>query len=59
MRKRVEEIFGLAEDGGYDEEGTPPRPAESGWVFTFALAAYNLVKIRTNSPASTQGSGIA
>src|SRR5208282_4526375 len=52
-RKRVEEIFGwLKTIGGLRK--TRHRGADRvGWVFTFAAAAYNLVRMRNLLPIAT------
>ncbi len=51
-RKRVEEIFGwLKTIGGLRK--TRHRGLERvGWMFTFALAAYNLVRMRNLATAA-------
>ena len=36
----------LAEESGDEQKHLTPRPAQGRLVFTFALAAYNLVRIR-------------
>ena len=53
VRKRVEEIFGWRKTiGGWRK--TRHRGVDRvGWVFTFAAAAYNLVRMRNLLPAGT------
>ena len=52
-RKRIEEIFGWMKTiGGLRK--TRHRGADRvGWVFTFAAAAYNLVRMRNLLPIAT------
>jgi transposase len=45
-RKRVEEIFGWLKTVGMMRKTRHHGLLRVGWVFTFALAAYNLVRIR-------------
>jgi hypothetical protein len=45
-RKRVEEIFGWLKTVGMLRKTRHKGLPRVGWVFTFALAAYNLVRIR-------------
>ena len=54
-RKRMEEIFGwLKTVGGLRK--TRHREVEPvNWMFTFALAAYNLVRMRNLQAANAQG----
>ncbi len=52
MRKRVEEIFGWLKTVGMTRKVRHRGLPRAGWVFTFALAAYNLVRIRNLSAAS-------
>ena len=53
MRKRVEEIFGWLKTVGMTRKLRHRGLPRAGWIFTFALAAYNLVRIRnlTVAPA--------
>jgi transposase len=48
-RKRVEEIFGWLKTVGMTRKLRHRGLPRTGWVFTFALAAYNLVRIRNLS----------
>jgi hypothetical protein len=51
-RKRVEEIFGWLKTVGLLRK-TRHRGLELvGWIFQFATAAYNLVRIRNLSPVT-------
>jgi transposase len=52
MRKRVEEIFGWLKTVGMTRKVRHRGLPRVDWVFTFALAAYNLVRIRNLSAAS-------
>jgi transposase len=45
-RKRVEEIFGWAKTVGLFRQTRHRGVRRVGWMFTFALAVYNLVRIR-------------
>ena len=45
-RKRVEEIFGWMKTVGLLRKLTRRGVRRVGWMFTFAAAAYNLVRIR-------------
>jgi transposase len=45
-RKRVEEVFGWLKTIGLMRKTRHRGTARSGWMFTFAAAAYNLVRIR-------------
>jgi len=49
MRKRVEEIFGWLKTVGMSRKVRHRGLPRVGWNFTFALAAYNLVRIRNLS----------
>jgi transposase len=51
MRKRVEEIFGWLKTVGMARKLRHRGLPRAGWIFTFALAAYNLVRIRNLSAA--------
>jgi hypothetical protein len=50
-RKQVEEIFGWLKTVGGLRKTRHRGLARVGWVFTFALAAYNLVRMRNLLPA--------
>lgn len=50
-RKRVEEIFGWLKTVGGLRKTRHRGLARVGWMFTFALAAYNLVRMRNLLPA--------
>ena len=52
MRKRVEEIFGWLKTVGMARKVRHRGLPRVDWVFTFALAAYNLVRIRNLSAAA-------
>ena len=45
-RKRVEEMLWLAEDDGEAAQDSASGIFKVGWMFTFAAAAYNLVRMR-------------
>ena len=45
-RKRVEEIFGWVKTVGLFRQTRHRGVRRVGWMFTFALAVYNLVRIR-------------
>ena len=45
-RKRVEEIFGWMKTIGGSRKTRHRGIARVGWTFTFAAAAYNLVRMR-------------
>jgi len=45
-RKRVEEIFGWLKTVGMMRKTRHRGEARVGWMFTFAVAAYNLVRLR-------------
>ena len=48
-------MFRLAEDDRADAEGTASRESSRcGWVFTFAAAAYNLVRMRNLGKSMVQ-----
>jgi hypothetical protein len=55
-RKRVEEIFGWLKTVGVLRKTRHRGTQRVGWMFTFSLAAYNLVRLRHLLPA-TQPSG--
>ena len=46
-RKRVEEIFGWLKTVGLLRKTRHRGVPRVGWMFTFGLAAYNLVRLRT------------
>jgi IS5 family transposase len=50
-RKRVEEIFGWRKTVGGLRKTRHRGVARVGWMFSFALAAYNLVRMRNLLPA--------
>ncbi len=50
-RKRIEEIFGWLKTVAGLRKTRHRGVARVGWMFTFALAAYNLVRIRNLLPA--------
>jgi len=52
-RKRVEEIFGWIKTIGGLRKTRHPGADRVGWVFTFAAAAYNLVRMRNLLPIAT------
>jgi len=45
-RKRIEEIFGWLKQIGLLRKTRHRGVARVGWMFTFALAVYNLVRMR-------------
>jgi transposase len=51
-RKRVEEIFGWLKTVGGLRKARHRGVARVGWMFTFALAAYNLVRMRNLAAAA-------
>jgi len=51
-RKRVEEIFGRMKTVGLPRKTRPPGMARFGWIFTFAAAVYNLVRMCTLAAAA-------
>ncbi len=51
IRKRVEEIFGWLKTIGLLRKVRHRGKAKVGWIFTFATAIYNLIRIRNLSPA--------
>ena len=51
-RKRVEEVFGWMKTIGLQRKTRFRGPERVGWMFTFAAAAYNLVRMR-NLQAAT------
>jgi transposase len=53
IRKRVEEIFGWLKTVGMTRKLRHRGLPRAGWHFTFALAAYNLVRIRNLTAATT------
>jgi transposase len=52
-RKRVEEIFGWLKTVALMRKTRHRGKDRVGWMFTFAVAAYNLVRMRKLLPAST------
>jgi hypothetical protein len=51
-RKRVEEIFGWLKTVGLLRKTRHRGLRLVGWIFKFATAAYNLVRIRNLSPVT-------
>jgi len=51
QRKRVEEIFGWLKTIGMMRKTRHRGLSRVDWIFTFALAAYNLIRIRNLRPA--------
>ena len=47
-RKRVEEVFGWMKTVALQRKTRFRGPDRIGWMFTFAAAAYNLVRISTS-----------
>ena len=47
LRKRIEEIFGWLKTVGLLRKTRHRGVARVGWMFTFGLAVYNLVRLRT------------
>jgi len=45
-RKRIEEIFGWLKTVGLLRKARHRGVARVGWMFTFGLAVYNLVRMR-------------
>ena len=45
-RKRVEEVFGWMKTVALQRKTRFRGPDKVGWMFTFAAAAYNLVRMR-------------
>ena len=45
VRKRIEEVFGWMQDSGGAAQDPHRGTDRVGWMFTFAAAAYNLVRI--------------
>jgi hypothetical protein len=52
-RKRIEEIFGWLKTVGLLRKTRHPGVARVGWMFSFGLAVYNLVRLRTLAAQST------
>ena len=50
-RKRVEEIFGWLKTVGMMRKTRHRGTKKIGWMFTFSLAAYNLLRMRNLVPA--------
>ncbi len=48
QRKRVEEVFGWWKTVALQRKTKFRRPDRLGWMFTFAAAAYNLVRMRNH-----------
>jgi hypothetical protein len=51
-RKRVEEVFGWMKTVALQRKTRFPGLERVGWIFTFAAAAYNLVRMRNLQTAS-------
>ena len=51
-RKRVEEVFGWMKTVALQRKSRFVGPDRTGWMFTFAAAAYNLVRMRNIQIAS-------
>lgn len=49
-RKRIEEVFGWMKTVGLQRKTRFKGVERTGWMFTFAAAAYNLVRMRTLLP---------
>ncbi len=52
-RKRIEEIFGWLKTVGLLRKTRHRGVARVGWMFTFGLAVYNLVRLRTLAAHAT------
>ena len=52
-RKRVEEVFGWIKTVALQRKTRLRGPDRVGWMFTFAAAAYNLIRIRNLTVRST------
>lgn len=52
-RKRVEEVFGWMKTVALQRKTRFLGPERTGWMFTFAAAAYNLVRMRNLQTANT------
>ncbi len=53
-RKRIEEVFGWLKTVGMLRKTRHRGEFKVGWVFTFAAAAYNLVRMKNLMPAPVQ-----
>ena len=53
-RKRIEEVFGWMKTVGMLRKTRHRGVFKVGWVFTFAAAAYNLVRMRNLLPSAVQ-----
>ena len=53
-RKRIEEVFGWMKTVGMLRKTRHRGVSKVGWVFTFAAAAYNLVRMRNLLPQVVQ-----
>ncbi len=51
-RKRVEEVFGWMKTIALQRKTRFIGPERTGWMFTFAAAAYNLVRMRNLQAAN-------
>jgi hypothetical protein len=45
IRKRIEEVFGWMKTAGIQRKTRFRGTARVGWMFTFAAAAYNLIRM--------------
>jgi hypothetical protein len=52
-RKRVEEVFGWMKTVALQRKTRFLGPERTGWMFTWAVAAYNLVRMRNLQAATT------
>lgn len=52
-RKRVEEVFGWMKTVALQRKTRFVGPDRTGWMFTLAAAAYNLVRMRSLEPATS------
>jgi len=55
-RKRVEEVFGWMKTIALQRQTRFHGPDRVGWMFTFAAAAYNLVRMRNLMAQPAKGS---
>jgi Transposase DDE domain len=52
-RKRIEEVFGWLKTIGLMRKTRHRGVRRVGWIFTFTVAAYNLVRLRNLTLAAT------
>jgi hypothetical protein len=57
--ERIEEMFRMTEDDRMAAGSTPSRDLKVDWVFTFACAASNLMRMRNLSGAAVQPGQVA